>query len=180
MSTMNTRYKIKINHLVQNWSKGVVGTQRWLDIQGISRFLAQQYCRSGWIERVAQGAYQLAGGSPKWTGAVYALQSQLKFAVHGGAQTALEIHSYRQYVAQSKSQLICLLKSPKEKRKLPQWFLENFEKRCNIYCVTRALFDDDQLELAAFAINDYELIVSTPERAILEYLRWRKTSIQIC
>lgn len=170
MSSMNTRSKTKINQLVQNWPKGVVGTQRWLDAQGVNRFLAQQYCRSGWIERVGQGAYQLAGDSLKWTGAVYALQSQLKFKVHVGAQTALELQGYRQYVAQSKGQPIWLLKSPFDARKLPQWFAQNFEEQHNIHCVTRALFDDDQLGLISFDINDYELIISTPERAVLEYL----------
>ena len=212
MSIINTRSKNKINQLIQNWPKWVVGTQRWLDAQGVNRFLAQQYCRSGWIERIGQGAYQLAGDSLKWTGAVYALQSQLKFAVHVAAQTALEIQGYRQYVAQnrvihsvsgsrsgsrvnsvsgsrsgsrvnsvsgSKGQPIWLLKSFEEKRKLPQWFLENFEQQYNVHCVTRALFDDDQLGLAVFAINDYELIVSTPERAVLEYLNLAPTHFSL-
>jgi len=167
---MTTRSKTKINQLIQNWPRGVVGTQRWLDAQGANRFLAQQYCRSGWIERVGQGAYQLAGDTLEWTGAVYALQSQLKFEVYVGAQTALELQGYRQYVAQSKGQPIWLLKSSEEKRKLPQWFAQNFEKQHNIHYLTRALFDDDQLGLMPFTINNYELIISVSERAVLEYL----------
>lgn len=170
MSSMNTRSKSKINQLIQVWPKGVVGTQRWLDAQGVNRFLAQQYCYSGWIERIGQGAYQLAGDKPEWTGAVYALQSQLKLKIHVGAQTALELQGYRQYVAQRKGQPIWLFKSSKEKRKLPQWFVERFMEQFNICCISRALFDDDLLGLEPLTVNEYELIVSTPERAVLEYL----------
>ena len=170
MSTMSTRYERKINLLIQDWPKGTVGTQQWLNSRGINRFLAQRYCRSGWIERLGQGGYRLAGDTPEWTGAVYALQSQLKFKVHVGAQTALELQGYRQYVPQSKGQPVWLLKSAEEKRHLPKWFVENFGEQHNIHCATRALFDDDQLGLESLAVNDYELIVSTPECAVLEYL----------
>lgn len=167
---MNTRSRTKINHLLQRWPKGVVGTQRWLDTQGVNRFLAQQYCRSGWIERIGQGAYQLAGARPEWMGAVYALQSQLKFSLHVGAQTALELQGYRQHVAQSQGQPIWLLKGSGEQRKLPQWFTYNFEKQYNVRFLMRAIFDDSQLGLVSLPVNDYKLIVSTPERAVLEYL----------
>ncbi len=167
---MNTQYKSKINQLIQDWPKGTVGTQQWLNSRGISRFLAQQYCRSGWIERLGQGAYQLAGDTPDWTGAVYALQSQLKFKIYVGAQTALELQGYRQYVPQSQGQPIWLLRSKQEKRHLPKWFSERFIAVHNIHCVTRTLLDDEQLGLDSLAVKGYEVIVSSPERAVLEYL----------
>lgn len=170
MCSMTTQKLTKINQLIRQWPKGVVGTQRWLDIQGVNRFLAQHYCYSGWIERLGHGAYKLADDEVDWTGGVYALLSQLKFNVHVGCQTALELQHYRQFVAQRKGQTIWLLKSPAEKRKLPQWFFEGFVKQQNVRCVTLSLFDDDQLGLTRFNINDYELIISAPERAVLEYL----------
>ena len=36
--------------------------------------------------------------------------------------------------------------------------------------MTRSLFDDDSLSLELLKVGNYELIVSTPERAVLEYL----------
>jgi hypothetical protein len=170
MSSMNTQYKSKINRLVQIWPKGAVGTQRWLDSQGVSRFLAQQYCRGGWIERLGQGAYRLVRDASDWTGAVYALQAQLNFKVHVGAQTALAFQGYRQYIPQSQGQPIWLIKSKKETRDLPKWFSAGFMSPYNIHSITRALFDDDQLGLDSLDLKDYRLVVSTPERAVLEYL----------
>lgn len=167
---MSTHFKTKINHLIQVWPKGVVGTQRWLNELEINRFLAQQYCRSGWIKRLGQGAYQLASDKLKWEGGVCALENQLKFKIHVGAQTALELQGYRQYVAQNKNQIVWLFKSAKEKRKLPKWFVQVFEKQHHVHCITRALFNDDRLGLVSFSMDGYELSLSTPERAILEYL----------
>lgn len=170
MISMSTHSRSKINQLIRSWPKGVVGTQRWLDTLDINRFLAQQYCYSGWLERIGQGAYQKAGDKPGWTGAVYALQSQLKFKIHVGGQTALRLQGHRQYVTQDEVGPIWLFKSPNERRKLPRWFIHHFGNQYDIDCVTRALFDNDQLGLRSFAVDDYELVISTPERAILEYL----------
>lgn len=170
MRSMNTRPRNKINHLIQIWPKGVVGTQKWLDSQGVSRFLAQQYCRSGWVERIGQGAYKLAGDNPDWMGAVYALQSQLEFKAHLAGLTALELQGYRQHISQGQGQPIWLLKGAEERRTLPRWFSDNFQQQYNIHFLTRVLFDNTQLGLVSLTVNDYQLFVSTPERAVLEYL----------
>ena len=72
------RQKIsKINSLLQAWPKNTVAVYLWLDKKGISRKLAEQYQKSGWVKSIGRGAVIRAGDEISWEGGLYAIQTQL-------------------------------------------------------------------------------------------------------
>lgn len=177
MSTMSNQKPSKINQLVKIWPRGTVGVQSWLDELGINRFLAERYCHSGWLQRLGSGAYQLAGDKVEWSGAVYSLQNYLKFKIHVGAHSALELHGHRQFLGMQYDSIssLWLFKAFSEKRVLPKWFRgellfrESAAAIPSIYYKAINLFEDEKLGLTDFIINNYNINISTTERAILEF-----------
>lgn len=165
---MDSHNKNKLNHLLRHWSKGVAGVQSWLTSMGISRQLADRYCKSQWIRRIGEGAYCLIDDELDWRGAVYALQFQLHYKLHVAAATALEMQGHTHYVAMGKGQPVWLMKSFQEKRLLPRWFTSNFKEKNTIHYLSSHLFEDDSLGNTLVNIKDFQLNISTPERAILE------------
>jgi len=179
---MNRQFNAKINYLLRNWPRGTVGVQPWLNSLGISRQLADGYCRSQWIKRIYSGAYILIDDQVDWEGAVYALQYQLHYKVHVAAKSALEIQGYGHYVPLGKDTSVWLFKSPDEKRLLPHWFQDQFASD-NLHYVERKLFlDDDRLGLVELPVQDYHLKVAAPERALIECmdLAPRYLSLELC
>jgi len=57
-------------------------TTSWLKEHGISNKLAWWYLRSGWFERIADGAYSFAGNNITWASAISAVQQQLKLPIY--------------------------------------------------------------------------------------------------
>lgn len=170
---MDTHSISKINYLIRQWPKGTVGVQRWLTSLGIDRFLAEGYCRTGWLERIGYGAYKLYQDSVDWTGAVWTLQHALNYQVHVGAQTALELQGYRQNIPMRSNTPVWLIKNSHEKRNLPKWVERNFSDAQHIHYFSSALWDENEkkpIGLTTFKVKDYKINIATPERAILEYL----------
>lgn len=81
-----------------NWPKGTIATYDWLEGQGVYRQLADTYVNSGWLERVGRGAFKRAGEEVNWTGALYAMQTQLKLSLHAAGKTALQLQGYAHYL----------------------------------------------------------------------------------
>ncbi|HYX07557.1 MAG TPA: AbiEi antitoxin N-terminal domain-containing protein, partial [Bacteroidales bacterium] len=86
----------KINQILQKWPQGTVITTSWLKSQGVSRQSVDNYKKSGWLERIGQGAYKRKGDEISWPGALYALQKLEKLPIHVGGKTALELQGYGQ------------------------------------------------------------------------------------
>lgn len=172
MTTMSVLNNRKLNYLLRHWPKGIVGAQSWLNSMGIYRQLADRYCQSQWLERIGPGAYSLIDDKVEWMGAVYALQAQLDYAVHVGAKTALELQGYSHYVNLGKGQPVWLFIPSKEYRLLPRWFISKFMSENKIHYLHRDLFksDEDGLGLTTIKIQDFQLRISAPERAIIECL----------
>lgn len=95
---MNGLKRSKINLLLMRWAKSTLATSGWLGTQGVYRQLANTYAKSGWIERVGRGAFKRAGDEADWTGALYALQTQLHLSVHAAGKTALQMQGYAHYL----------------------------------------------------------------------------------
>lgn len=56
----------------------------WLEAQGVPRQLADSYCKTGWLRRLARGAYARADDHKvEWTGAM-TMQQLLQMTVHPG------------------------------------------------------------------------------------------------
>src|SRR3989338_7546027 len=166
MSSMSSQSESKINHLLKAWPKGTVGTSQWLRSQGVYRQLADTYVKGSWLERVGRGAFKRSGDEVQWTGAVYALQTQLKLSSHPAGKTALQLLGYAHYVALGPESAVVLFGSQNEK--LPAWFHQYDWKTKIRYTMTRLFGDEKILGLANYKAGDYSIKISSSERAMFE------------
>lgn len=167
---MTTHSNSKINQLLLNWPHGTIATQRWLSEKGFSRFLIRVYVKGGWVKPLGHGAFSRAddGDKPSWVGALYAVQNQLHLPVHLGAQTALEWQGYGHTVAMGAGAPLYFF-SPKGV-KPPAWFLRYPWDRPIRHQTTDFLSTEKEAGLVQDGQKGFPLLLSAPERAILEAL----------
>jgi Transcriptional regulator, AbiEi antitoxin, Type IV TA system/Transcriptional regulator, AbiEi antitoxin N-terminal domain len=157
---------MKINKILQAWPKGTVAVSAWLQSQGVSRKLAAQYYRRGWIDPVGRGAFVRRGDKVEWPGAVYAMQKLAGKRVHPGGRTALDLHGLSHFLRLSARAPVYLYGVPG--LRLPAWFRAHNWQHPIRYSAT-GLFRRD-LFLTPRSFGDFAIEVSSPERAVLEYL----------
>lgn len=137
----------------------------WMVNQGLDRKEQTLYVRSGWLERVAQGVYKIAGSTPKLYGAVASYNNQLGKSCHVGASSALDLRGFSHFVSMGKPQ--AYLFTAKESR-LPGW-LPKSEWEMTVKYFTSSVFGAETgLEL--YDYNGAQLLISSPERAFMECL----------
>ncbi len=166
MTIVDSRKASKINQLIKAWPKGTVAIYDWLVYQGVYRQLAGSYVKGSWIERLGRGAFKRAGETADWTGALYAVQTQLKLSVHAAGKTALGLQGYAHYVPLGAGQTVVLFGSPTEK--LPEWFRRYDWKIKPRYVATAFLGVKKSTGLTDHVMGDYSIKISSPERAMLE------------
>lgn len=174
---MATHKRTKLRRLIETLQQGNVITVALLDNLGISNDLRKYYLESGWLEPLGRGAYKKPNDIIEWQGAVNAIQKQNNIQVHIGGFSALSLYGYSHYLRIGKETL--QLFSP-QKTKLPKWFLDYhwevdlFHKQSSFLSCSKGLKEMD--------IRQIPVIVSTPERAILEclYLTPQTTDIIEC
>lgn len=166
---MTRENRSTLNHLVKNVPKGSLLTTAWLKKQDVSSKLAWWYVQSGWLERVASGAYKLAGGTVTWVGILQALQLQLNLPVHLGGKTVLQVLGKAHYLTEDfGQQAIQLFALPNTI--LPSW-LKSPEIREKFQLFTARLFafpSSKQQGLFVAEIGGFNIQVATPERAAIE------------
>jgi len=173
----------KINNLLKVWpSNGFVATQAWLGEHGISRQLADSYCKHQWLERISRGAYVRSGEAPCLYDAIHALRL-LGFKIHIAANAALEWHGVRHYVTvgQMHAEAEWVFVDQSETKNIPKWFYDCFVKSNLAKLKQTNLFNKWSIGLVSSdyeiglqwqkltGYNDYVLL-SSPERAIIECL----------
>jgi len=163
---MDRQNRSKINLLMMNWPKGAIATYDRLKAQGVYRQLASIYVDSSWLERVGRGAFKRAGDDVDWTGAVYAIQTQLNLSVHAAGKTALQMQGYAHYLALGSELAAVLFGGPTER--LPSWFEQYSWKTKIRYTMTNLFGDENALGLTDHKIGDYSIKISSPERAMFE------------
>lgn len=165
---MNSDSSSKIKHLLLNWPGGTVATSTWLAKQGVYQQLAYQYERSGWLRKIGCGAYARLSEAVEWTGAVYAMQEQLKLPVHVGGKTALALKGFTYFVSVSENETIYLFGKPDVN--LPSWFTDFKWKQKYEYKTTTLFGEKDKLGITTHSLGSYSIHISSPERAIMEAL----------
>lgn len=171
MTTMNSHNQSKINLLLKQWPRGTVGVQAWLKKQGIYRQLAENYCQGKWLKRIGHGVYIIEGDHVDWTGAIYALQFELGMRIHIAAVTALTILGRAHFLPLGKKHTIWLFKDARETRNLPVWFQSAFSSEATFRVNRRKLFEGDwDFGLIEKKFGEYSVLLSSSERAIMEYL----------
>ena len=165
---MDRQNRSIINNLLRNWPKNTVAVYAWLEKQGVYRQLAGTYIKSGWIERIGHGAFKRAGENINWSGGLYTLQTQLGMSVHPAGKTALQLQGNAHYLPASlKQEKVVLFGSGNEK--LPAWF-KRYKWEVEVRYVMTGLFGKDtDLGLTAYSAVNYEIKISSLERAALEF-----------
>lgn len=166
MSHMDSRQSIKINHLLQAWPRGTVALHPFLARHGVSRKLAEQYRKGGWIDPVGVGAFVRRGDHVGWQGALYALQKYAGKRVHPGGRTALELAGLAHYLRLGPGRRVDLY-GPSGLR-LPRWLTQH-DWGVELRYFGTSLFDA-ALGTASMEFGEFSLMGSTPERAMLEVL----------
>ena len=160
-----TAMATKIKNILDLVPRDAVLFSSWLAAQGIDRKEQTLYVRSGWLERMAQGVYKIAGSTPTLFGAVSAYNKQLGKACHVGAASALDLRGYSHFVAMGKP--TGYLFTEKESR-LPGW-MTGTEWDMTVKYFTTSVFGGDT-GLENYDLNGAELLISSPERAMMECL----------
>jgi hypothetical protein len=159
----------KLNNMLRFWPHGTVGVYPFFREFAITPQLIADYQKNGWVKSIAGGAYKRFDDEHvHWQGALFAVQHYLKLRVHVGAVTALEAAGFAQYVSPSNKKAVWLF--GERSNKLPRWFLRTdwgVETRFQTSNLFKA---DADTQIDEREIERQKLLVSSPERAILETL----------
>ena len=179
----------KLNRLEKLLPEGLLVDAAWMEKQGYYRSLRSQYVVAGWLEQPARGVFRRPRGTLSWEQVVISLQMLMKYPVSVGGLSALELEGYAHYVKQSQ-QTIHLYGD----KKLPSWVFnlglsERFVYHNRLRLLpevggvpaslqspdTYQFFDQGMplsggLRVHAWGHWQWPILISTPERAILELL----------
>ncbi len=136
----------------------------FLKEKGFSYENLKGYIHSGYLDQLGRGAYCKHDNKPTVEAGVSALNLQLSLPVHIGGKTALARTGYVHFVPfrELPSSLCCATCVA-----VPAWFTKYYHGR---FSLTRTnLFPDDE-GVKGETIAGFEVMMSVPERAILEML----------
>lgn len=168
MSSVAGQISSKLNLLLRHWPRGTVTVSSWLAGQGIYRQLLDAYQKSSWVERIGYGAFIRAGDTVDWTGALYAMQEQLRLPIYVGGKTSLEISGYSQTIPLGAGRSVFLF-GPNGQR-VPKWFSARDWKVKVCYTMTNLFHSHQEIGLTSKPVGDYHITLSSLERAIMEVL----------
>lgn len=156
----------KIQQILESYPDSKLFFGEWLSDQGLDAKGQYAYMKRGWLSRLSKGVYVLQGTSPSLFNAVSAYNVQLSKHCIVGAYSALDLRGYSHYLSMGKPK--AFLFTAKED-KLPSWLLQK-EWDMTIKYMTTSFLGKDLMGVEPMMVNGNRLLVSSPERAILECL----------
>jgi len=165
MGIMNTQKEKKLMKMLASHVPGTVELAPWLENLGISRELQRSYKNHGWLEKVGPGAYKRPSEELTWFGGVFSIQRQAGTPIHAGALTALTLLGRTHYLRNVDRGIY--LFSPCGTL-LPQWFRKHDWGQP--VQMIRSNFLPDKIGLDRNERPGFSIVISAPERAILECL----------
>ena len=163
---MSSSQQNKLNRLLQEIPRHSVVTSRCLEELDISPQLARKYVQNGWLIKIGSGAFARVGDNPDWRGGLYAIQFQLGMSVHVGAVSALELQGRAHFLPVGQSNTVVLLSDKAEN--LPAWF-KQYPWKVKISHSSLSLFNRLPEQASTPLVDgDFSILVSAPERAVLE------------
>lgn len=185
---MTGQNQTKLNQLLKDLPDGLVVDAAWLEERGYSRTLRNQYVAAGWLEQPTRRVFKRPGKPIGWEQLIVSFQTLLDLPLVVGGRTALELQGFGHYATGKANEIF--LYGPKRP---PTWAGEALPDVQLVYRNSVRLFAHDTsgeivplaratdgLDDAAHTRSDFKrlqwgrwdwpLVVSTPERAILELL----------
>ncbi len=177
---MAERNEGKLNRLHQILPEGFLVDAAWLSAQGYSTSLRSQYLSAGWLEQPTRQVYQRPRSALTWQQVVMSLQTMLDYDLAVGGRTALELKGFGHYLnyRQTEVHLYGPKRPPTWLNRLPDLatFVYHNSQRLWNYPVnsgTAAIDSDSTVadaEAHVWGQTGQRLLVSSPERAVLEVL----------
>ncbi|MBQ7697220.1 MAG: type IV toxin-antitoxin system AbiEi family antitoxin [Paludibacteraceae bacterium] len=138
----------------------------WMTRQGLDSKQQFEHIQSGWLARVARGVYKIAGSHPTLYSAVSCYNIQLGKQCIVGARSAFEIRGMSHYVPMGKPVAYLFTDN---NHKLPDWLLQG-EWDMTVRYQTTSFLGEDLLGVQTMTVEGRPLLVSSAERAMLEWL----------
>jgi hypothetical protein len=161
---MSLKKERKIKQLYQLLPEGVVAPSVWFAANGYSSQLVYKYVKNGWLSKLGNGAYLRPASILNWQGAVLGLQKLAELPFHVGGLSALNLLGYAHYLPIGGETTITLY----GEKKPPAWISQIKSLSFTFY--KKPLFGDLGLRKQSTSIRDWQMTISSPERAILELL----------
>lgn len=174
---MSAHKEEKLKNTLEAVPPGFMVDSGWLERHEVSRFLARKYVDRGWLERVTRGVFRRpAPGAGKsdtidWKTCLLSIQHIMDYQVHIGCMTALALQGYSHYLPLGGNAPVWVYGED-----IPNW-LSRLPLNAPLETRTTPLFSDPALGLtkdgsdAASTLPwDWQLRMSSPERAILEVM----------
>jgi hypothetical protein len=170
--TMGEQNQGKLNWLQLNLPEALLVDAAWLQRQGYSSSLRAKYTSNGWLDQVARGVYRRSYGDKevvRWQYAVVSLQMLLGLSFSVGGRTALELQGFAHYLSVNTRE-VHLYGAGKP----PGWTSKLKLDARLVFHNSARLFPHTTLRggllRQTWGHRDWPLILSSPERAILELL----------
>lgn len=138
----------------------------WLSSHGMDARSQYAYTKSGWLTRLSKGVYVMRGASPSLMAILSSYNTQLGKHCIVGAFTALQLRGYAHYLPMGKPKAYLFTD---RKNKLPSWIV-NGDWDMSVKYMTTSFLGEDLLGVEPLTIGQHDLLVSSPERSILECL----------
>jgi hypothetical protein len=181
------RFK-KLNQLERALPEGLLVDAAWMEDKGYYGSLRKKYLAAGWLEQPARGVYRRRRGELTWEQVVMSLQTLMRFSVTVGGRTALELQGFAHYLSHARHEVHLYGDRP-----LPGWMNKLPIDATFAFHSRKKLFPGPGVHLPAFSLAErkpvdtettlagalrvltwgqwkWPLVVSTPERAVLEML----------
>ena len=161
---MTIDYGNKLNRLLQYWQAGGLLFSSWLNKNGYSAQLMQQYRRSGWFSMLAKGVMYRTGDKLSSYASISSYNTQVNKAFYVGAHSALELSGFNHYVPMGKP--VLMIGYPIHEN-IPHWMQSTvFENELKFFSTKVFL----KPQLTTFKQGNSEILTSVPEQAFLECL----------
>lgn len=161
---MNATEYFSIKDIAPRFSRGAIIDMKALEEVGVSPGKARYWARNGWLSRLGEGVFRIPGDELELLSCLAYLSRKVP-GLHVGGKTALAWRGVKHNLAVKERVILW----GNAQVRLPSWFTEKFEYK---FQVTH-IFDDTlpaNAGLSPLPGGDSAVLVSTPERAILELL----------
>ncbi len=152
----------KIKNIIEQTPLNGVLLSSWLSANGLSRSEQANYVKTGWLSRICPGFYHISTQTPKLYPSLLSISNQSDFKYHIGALTALELKGFSHYgqLGEQKAFVYASEKWPLCLDKV-KWDIRPTRIKSDVY---------EELGLTSVLVDGVDVALSSPERAIFEYL----------